>query len=375
MIDHVEEYSVDLNQKPFRVLCIDGGGMRGLYSLCVLEGLAKRLTQPLNGDELDLGKAFDLVVGTSTGAIQACGLAAGISTTKMQELYVKHGRSIFPDPMPSKKGGIWFWLWVIRHISKPSANASRLRDALFEAFGKETLEQVYGRRKIALCVPAIRGSNFKSLVFKTPHGNFFRDKEHSLVNVCLASSAAPSFFPLHKIMESPKGDKDDVFIDGGLWANTPVLVGLAEAVQLSGNGQAIEILSIGNCAQPSGDPSALDDCNWGLKKWRVGIEMLNASISAQAMGHKYIAEVISNAFCNLGKRVMVYRLPETAKSPDQFSAIGLDKADERAIRTLRAMAESDVDEANSKMVRSQDPFVIPFREILSTVPLKNVKEA
>jgi hypothetical protein len=170
-------------------------------------------------------------------------------------------------------------------------------------------------------------------------------------------------------LRNGESDKDNVFTDGGLWANTPVLVGLAEGVQLAAKDQAIEILSIGNCAQPSGDPSALDDCNWGLKKWMVGIEMLNASISAQAVGHKYIAETLASAFSRLGKRISVYRLPETAKSPDQFSAIGLDKADDRAIRTLRAMAESDIDEANSKLNRSEDPQIVPFKNLLSNVPL------
>lgn len=364
--------SNDQPQKPYRVLCIDGGGMRGLYSVCVLRDLARRLTKFTPGEELDLGKAFDLIVGTSTGSIQACGLAAGVSCEKIEKMFVGYGPKIFPDPVPSLKKGLSFLFWAYRYKSKPSAKANVLNDALIEAFGSETLDQVYTRRKIALCIPAVKGSNFKSIIFKTPHDpDLIRDKNRSLVDICLASAAAPSFFPLHQILMNDENRKDNAFIDGGLWANTPILVGLAEALQLSSKHQTIEILSVGNCAQPSGDPSALGDFNWGLKKWKVGIEMLNASISAQAIGHKYIAESVAKSFAALGKSIFVFRLPETPKSPDQFSAIGLDRADEQSVRTLRAMAESDVDEANSILVHSQDPQIKPFRELLSTVPIKS----
>ena len=70
--------NVITKKKPFRVLALDGGGMRGLYSATLLQVLAKRFNREFHDKEPDVGKAFDLICGTSTGAILACALAAGI---------------------------------------------------------------------------------------------------------------------------------------------------------------------------------------------------------------------------------------------------------------------------------------------------------
>ena len=70
-----------------RVLSIDGGGMRGLYTATYLSSLAQRYTVTRGTTELDIGKGFNLITGTSTGAIIACALAAGISLNRVSALY------------------------------------------------------------------------------------------------------------------------------------------------------------------------------------------------------------------------------------------------------------------------------------------------
>ena len=85
--------------KPFRVLSLDGGGMRGLYTASVLSTLAQRFS-PSN--QLDIGKGFNLIAGTSTGGILACALAAGVPIERVIDLYRNEGPAIFRDPVPKK---------------------------------------------------------------------------------------------------------------------------------------------------------------------------------------------------------------------------------------------------------------------------------
>lgn len=77
--------------KPYRVLSLDGGGMRGIYTAEFLERLTCYFARSRNVEALDLGKGFDLITGTSTGAIVACALAIGKPLNDVVELYREHG--------------------------------------------------------------------------------------------------------------------------------------------------------------------------------------------------------------------------------------------------------------------------------------------
>ena len=85
---------------PFNILSLDGGGMRGLYSATVLRALSSRFTDSKVSNHLDIGKGFDLVVGTSTGAILAAAIAAGIPLSRITRLYEEAGPQIFRDSIP-----------------------------------------------------------------------------------------------------------------------------------------------------------------------------------------------------------------------------------------------------------------------------------
>lgn len=93
-------------QKPFRVLSLDGGGMRGTYTATYLNRVATAFARRRLVTGLDVGKAFDLITGTSTGAIIACGLALGVPLVQMVELYRKHGPAIFPRKLPEGVFGV-----------------------------------------------------------------------------------------------------------------------------------------------------------------------------------------------------------------------------------------------------------------------------
>ncbi|MDM8555833.1 patatin-like phospholipase family protein [Desulfococcaceae bacterium HSG7] len=118
MIDDKNNYNI----KPLHVLSLDGGGMRGLYTASVLNSLMQRFTK--NDDTpLDIGKGFDLIAGTSTGAILACGLATGIPINKIIDIYRNNGPNIFKSPVPNSK--FRFAWWILKNCFSP-ANESKI---------------------------------------------------------------------------------------------------------------------------------------------------------------------------------------------------------------------------------------------------------
>src|SRR5436190_20005181 len=125
-------------QSAFRVLALDGGGIRGLYTAVLLRDLCKLLCREAgkNGDN-DLGRKFHLVSGTSTGGILACALAAGISADRIVELYERNGPLIFKDPMPSNSRAKV--KWGFRNIRKAANSPAPLKQALMDIFGERTL--------------------------------------------------------------------------------------------------------------------------------------------------------------------------------------------------------------------------------------------
>jgi len=93
--------------KPFRVLSLDGGGMRGIYTAAFLDRLVIQFARTRGKESLDLGKGFDLITGTSTGAIVGCALAVGRPMGDIVKMYRDHGRQIFPHRIKGTFSAIW----------------------------------------------------------------------------------------------------------------------------------------------------------------------------------------------------------------------------------------------------------------------------
>ena len=186
---------------------------------------------------------------------------------------------------------------------------------------------------------------------KTPHhGGKHRDNNYRIVDVCLASTAAPIFFSLSK-QQNPDNQHDlHYFVDGGLWANNPVMVGLVEALTLVKHGTPIQIISVGTCDKPSGDPYSVERPEWGLRQWKVGVNIIEMSLAAQSYGYANMAHFLAKSLSAGGWPIDVVRLEEGQKSPEQYSAIGLDRSDPTAISTLVSLAESDARDIHSVLV-------------------------
>ena len=351
--------------RPFRVLTLDGGGMRGLYSASLLRTLARLFDERFVAQEPDLGKSFELICGTSTGAILACALAAGVPLKRVTDLYCENGHRIFPDHMPKKVECGPLVRWAYRNRHKPAASAQVLRRCLEQTLGLQTLRELYVSRGIALCVPAVDAQSHKAWVFKTPHvPEKHRDNNYRLVDICMASAAAPIFFPLSRQQDPDDSHRIHHFVDGGLWANNPVMVGLVEALVLAPRDRAIEILSVGTCDQPSGDLHVVQNPDWGVLDWQFGVTAIDMSLSAQSFGNEHMARFLAGEFSRSGRSITVLRLEECLKSPDHYSAIGLDRADQTALKTLVHLAGKDAEQIHGNALAAADsPVAEVFRNL------------
>ncbi len=225
----------------FRILSIDGGGFRGLYSARILQRIEEEF-------DLELGSVFDLIAGTSTGSIIAAGIAARIPAGKICALYQAHGPGIFRKRLFSRFG-------LLSSRYRPD----RLRSALSALLGDRRLGDI----DIPLIIPATDISNGTVHVFKSQYDvEFVRDRNVLLRDAVLASCAAPTYFDPHRV-------GDCLLADGGLWANSPLLVAIIDARRrLNADLENVRVLSIGTgtshqfYSQASRWWKSL--CGWGL---------------------------------------------------------------------------------------------------------------
>ena len=362
-----------MNQKskPFRVLSLDGGGMRGTYTTTYLDRVANAFATRRGVSALDIGAAFDLIVGTSTGGIVACALAGGIPLSEITALYVKHGPLTFTRPLP---GSVFSAAGDIRKRPQALAKGSDvLRRALEGRFGKTTLGEIYTARGIALAITATEIGQHRAWVFKTPHlkeTTNHRDDHYTLLDVCLATTAAPIYRSMAAV-DQPDNDIGgyNVFVDGGLWANNPVLVGLIDALDMTKPGQRIQIFSLGTCPIPAGervDKSAIDR---GLREWKFGGDAASLAIDAQQFAFDHMAKKLAQ---HVERDCTVIRFPSEKVPAGLIPYLGLDDTREEAIRAVIDQARTDANMANSKCAYSDtDPEAALICALFESMPEPN----
>ncbi|TYB83591.1 CBASS cGAMP-activated phospholipase [Oceaniovalibus sp. ACAM 378] len=212
----------------FRILSLDGGGIRGIFSASVLSELERRFCAGRRVSEY-----FDLIAGTSTGGIIALGLGAGLSAAEMNTLYVERGQEIFPPRNQS-------WLYGAASFLRQTVLYRYDRDAIAGILSETLGERLFGESANRLCIPAFDGTHSEVFVYKTPHHADYKfDRFEKMINIGLATSAAPTFF---------QPFKNGVYqlVDGGVWANNPLMLAVIEALICFDVAPAqIDVLSIG----------------------------------------------------------------------------------------------------------------------------------
>ena len=352
-----------------RVLSINGGGMRGLYTSTYLSELAKQFAMRREVEKLDIGKGFDLIVGTSTGGIIACALVAGIPLDEVARLYRQYGKEIFPMKMPGNP------ICAIPQIfSRPkyiAKGSAALERELGKCLGSLTVGQVYKQRHIALAVPAVEMSRHRSWVFKTPHLEGHRDDDFRLVDVCLATSAAPLYLSMSRVKNPTDPNHSRFFVDGGLWANNPILIGMIDALQMTKEGDRIEIFSIGTCERPAGGIIDVNSVHRGLREWEFGAKVIEILFDAQESAYKNMARILAR-FVN--RDCVIVPFPHGEIPADAMRYLELDETSEEGMRALVDQAHGDVSETLSACDRSDDSTGNILSLLLNNLPQLEKRE-
>lgn len=357
--------------EPFRVLCLDGGGMRGAYQAAYLGTFADRIRAAGGGTgEVDVGRAFDLIVGTSTGGIVACALAAGVRLELVRQMYAEAGGMIFPYQrlrrIPYLGSIVPFFGMGLKQGDEA------LRTTLSTFLKDETIGSVYDRRGIALAIPTVDLNRHAAVVFKTQHLQRLngRDNSRLLVDVCMATSAAPILRSMAQLPEPGGNGATATYVDGGLWANNPGLIGMMEAIEILHDRRQeqrpIQLFMLGTLPSQGGEEGNAASTHRGALGWGVGLKAISASLNAQAFGYDYLSKKMAEL---RGEQSFAFRLPAQCPSNDlRHYLVNMDDARPKVLNALARQAISDVDHAWASI--KNDRAMAAFHAALSASRLQ-----
>lgn len=333
----------------FRILSIDGGGIRGIVAARMLEVIEQQLTQPV-------GEYFDLIVGTSTGALIAAGLVTGRSANQILKLYLSEGEKIFPYRS-------WFSPQRLPLILKYGLSAPKFGDeglirvvqslGLNAQLGDISPDPDTSNKLMIISYDTVRRS---PVVFKSwRHEEWYATVP--LWQACVCSAAAPTYFPAQRLLVSAQNQVLEFsMIDGGVGANNPVACAVAEAIRLLRSGQVegkkaessldrivdeISVLSLGTGELGQSLPWQ-EVRGWGAIQWAPRI--VDVVMDAPADIHRYIAEQIVTEAGMERTQAYLRLQPELDQ---KFGAI--DNADPAYLRQLIAQTDAYLETQTSEI--------------------------
>jgi uncharacterized protein len=303
----------------FRILALSGGGYLGLYSARILTRFEAAAGKPI-------AQCFDLISGTSAGAIAALALALEIPAAEVERVFIEHGPRIFPQidrPFREAKRTLAF----LRSLLRPKYSDAILRDAIASLISDDqTL--VAARHRLAL--PIVNMTTGQIEVIKTPHlANWTHHADFKMIDVGLAAAAAPTYFPMAELSNS-------LYVDGAIFANAPDLIGVHEAeYYLKCGDPEIEVVSIGTTTGNFSLPYS-HGRRYGSARWLRGGRLFATIMSAQ----QQLTQVILRH--HLGER---YIRIDTFRAPGLESDLTFDGATANGTKTILSLADHAYEEA------------------------------
>ncbi|MFL9837794.1 CBASS cGAMP-activated phospholipase [Flavobacterium sp. ST-75] len=304
--------------KTFKVLSIDGGGIKGLYSATILNKIEKQLIKDSGDNSLRIVDYFDLICGTSTGGLIALALSLGISTEEICKFYTQHGPKIFRW----SKGKIPL---IRQALLYGKYSDKKLKKALYEVLKNNKIKN----SKCLLCIPTfdITHGTYEIFKYDHPEGNLSRDNELLMVDVALATSAAPTYFPIAEM----KQHDNKLYADGGLWANNPSLIGYTEALRyFVGENKAYDNIQLLSISSLNSKQTFLP---FSRRKrsfigWRQ--QLFDSCLTGQSEFCNIFLESLSQTTSNLD----YYRIKGDIKNPIHSKSIQIDFSDKTSLSLL-----------------------------------------
>jgi uncharacterized protein len=269
--------------KPFRILSLDGGGAKGFYSLGVLREIEGLIGKPLS-------EGFDLIFGTSTGAIIAALLAQGRSVDDILVLYKEH----VPRIMQRKK---------------PQEKSKALADLSDDVFGEAMFDSV----KTGIGIVTTKWMIERPMIFKgsvtQAHGRVATFVPGFGVPIGQAVQASCSAYPFfnRKTVVTAAGDHIEL-VDGGYCANNPTLYAIADATRALGLApESLRVVSVGVGNYPEPKHGLLSRMRWA--KYLLSVQLLQKTLEINTQSMDQLRAI-------LFKHVPTVRVSDTFEKPE-----------------------------------------------------------
>ncbi|XP_004289234.1 PREDICTED: patatin-like protein 2 [Fragaria vesca subsp. vesca] len=262
-------------RKMVTVLSIDGGGVRGIIPSTILGFLESKL-QDLDGANARIADYFDIIAGTSTGGLVTTMLTAPNKNSRpmyeakdINNFYFEHCPQIFPQ----KRRKNFFTSMTDAMKQGPKYDGKHLRSMTNGLLGDLTLKQTLTN----VVIPTFDIKHLQPVVFTTIDAKENPLKNAKLSDVCVSTSAAPSYLPPHYF--EVKDDQGNIrtydLVDGGVAANNPTMMAISHINRemLKNNSEPmdatrLQVLSLGTgCAKFAEKYSAVAASKWSLVNW------------------------------------------------------------------------------------------------------------
>ncbi len=240
--------------KLYKILSIDGGGIRGIIPALVLVEIEKRTGKPIH-------EIFDLVAGTSTGGIIAVGLNIPDEKTGKARYVAKDVVKLFQN-----RGQIIFLQDTWRSIM---TGLGLLEERYSHEGLLEVLEDYCGDLELKCALTDVLLTSYdlnskKPFFFKSRLAKQLVKENFKMKHVIRATTAAPTYFEPLQLLSMADSHISYSLVDGGIVANNPAMCAFAEAVAL--NHSNILIVSLGT-GDKTEEISYKDAVNWGIARW------------------------------------------------------------------------------------------------------------